>query len=218
SLAPKIEKCTHCADRVSQPVAIARNGAPLTEMDSKGFLERISTPACVKACPADALRFGEREEMLALAKKRIADRPDKYVNHIYGEKELGGTSVLYLSKVPFEKLGFPKFDEKPFPAYTAAALAAVPPAVIALGALLGAVYMAFKKRVLAVAGPSKAHGEASAHHVEFEKFHSKLMTPFNWLLLALMAFCGVALVARFAMGLGRSTHLSDTYPWGLWIL
>src|SRR5262249_48338525 len=77
---------------------------------------------------------------------------------------------------------------------------------------------AFKKRVLAVAGPSKAHGEASAHHVEFEKFHSKLMTPFNWLLLALMAFCGVALAARFAMGLGRSTHLSDTYPWGLWIL
>ena len=98
SLTPKIEKCTHCADRTSQPVAIARNGGPLTEMESKGFLERISTPACVKACPADALRFGEREEMLALAKKRIADRPDRYVNHIYGEKEAGGTSVVYLSR------------------------------------------------------------------------------------------------------------------------
>ena len=41
------------------------------------------------------------------AHKRIAARPDKYVDHIYGEKELGGTSVLYLSRVPFEKLGFP---------------------------------------------------------------------------------------------------------------
>ncbi len=47
--------------------------------------------------------------MLELAHKRIADRPDKYVDHIYGEKELGGTSVVYLSAVPFEKLGFPKY-------------------------------------------------------------------------------------------------------------
>ena len=43
------------------------------------------------------------------------------------------------------------------------------------------------------------------------------MTPFNWILLALMAFGGVSMVARFALGLGGSTHLSDTYPWGLWI-
>ena len=55
--------------------------------------------------------------MLALAHKRIADRPDKYVNHVYGEKELGGTSVLYLSRVPFEKLGFPTYGEKPFTAF-----------------------------------------------------------------------------------------------------
>ena len=47
---------------------------------------------------------------------------------------------------------------------------------------------------------------------------NKLMTPFNWVLLLLMAFGGVSLVARFALGLGGSTHLSDTYPWGLWIL
>jgi formate dehydrogenase iron-sulfur subunit len=33
-----------------------------------------------------------------------------------------------------------------------------------------------------------------------------------------MAFGGVSLVARFALGLGGSTHLSNTYPWGLWIL
>ena len=219
TLAPKISKCTHCADRTDQPAPIAFNGKPLSDDASKRFAERIATPACVKACPADALRFGTREEMLALAHKRISDRPDKYVDHIYGERELGGTSVVYLSAVPFEKLGFPTFGEKPFPAFTRAALGAVPPAVMSMGALLGAAYAFFRKRVQAVAEGSAASKHSENHgHVEFEPLRHKLMTPFNWVLLLLMAYGGVSLVARFALGLGGSTHLSDTYPWGLWIL
>src|SRR5262249_48653912 len=147
SLAPKIQKCTHCVDRISQPAPSARNGQALTQIEGQQFLERIGVPACVKACPADALRFGEREEMLAEARKRISSRPGRYVDHIYGEKEAGGTTVLYLAGVPFSSLGFPDVGEKAFPTWTATALKAVPPAVLALGAVLGASYTKFKNRV-----------------------------------------------------------------------
>lgn len=211
SLAPKIQKCTHCADRADQPPPLDRNGVALTDAEIKQYQENIVTPACVKACPADALRFGERKEMLQEAHSRISSHPDKYVDHIYGEKEAGGTSVLYVSPVPFEKLGFPDVGEKSFPKYSKAALSAVPPAVLALGGLLGGAYALFKRRVAAVAGSHDGH-------VEFETLPHKLLTPFNGLMLALIAFCGISLLARFVLGLGGSTHLSNTYPWGLWIV
>src|SRR5215813_7711452 len=88
-----------------------------------------------------------------------------------------------------------------------------------VGTMLGAAYAFFKKRAVAVAGEAGATGSAGVdHHVEFERLIHKLKTPFNMLMLLLIAFCGVSLVARFARGLGGSTHLSDTYPWGLWIV
>ena len=210
TLTPKIQKCTHCADRTDQPLPLTRNGDPLADAERQRFLDTIATPACVKACPADALRFGEREEMLTEARRRIAARPGKYVDHIYGEHEAGGTSVLYLSRVPFAKLGFPEIGPDSYPARTRIALGAVPPAVMALGGLLGAAY-AFFKRKAAVAAEH-------AHHTEFEAVPGKLLTPANWILLFLMAFGALSFVARFVLGLGGSTHLSDTFPWGLWIV
>jgi formate dehydrogenase iron-sulfur subunit len=61
----------------------------------------------VRACPGGALKFGEREELLREARSRIAAAPGKYINHVYGERELGGTTWLYLSDVSFHDLGFP---------------------------------------------------------------------------------------------------------------
>ena len=220
SLAPKIQKCTHCTDRSDQPVPLAFNGAALSGDEKNRFLANIVVPACVKACPADALRFGEREQMLSEARGRISKQPEKYVDHIYGEKEAGGTTVLYLSSVPFEKIGFPDVGNKAYPGFSALALHAVPPAVMAVGAVLGGIYAFLKHRASAMANqPAATSGtHAYDHHPEFAPIQTKLFTPFNWMLLALMAFGGISLVARFALGLGGSTHLSDTYAWGLWIV
>jgi Fe-S-cluster-containing dehydrogenase component len=85
ALTPQVRKCTFCFDKVVQEGGV---------------------PACVRICPNDALIFGKRDELVALAHDRIRSRPDNYVDHVYGEHEAGGTSWLYLSGVPFEQIGF----------------------------------------------------------------------------------------------------------------
>jgi formate dehydrogenase iron-sulfur subunit len=63
-------------------------------------------PACVEICPQEALTFGHRTDLIKLAHERIRENPDRYYDHVYGEKELGGTSWLYLSSTSFDKIGF----------------------------------------------------------------------------------------------------------------
>jgi formate dehydrogenase iron-sulfur subunit len=213
SLAPTMHKCTLCNDRLHPPPPVDRNGQPLSAEEARRFSTAHAVPACVKTCPADALAFGDRKELLQLARSRIAKGNGKYVDHIYGEKEAGGTATLYLSPVPFDQLGMPDVGTAGFPDHTAVALSAVPPAVVGVGALLGGAY-ALGKRKEAVA---RAEG-ADAHHVEFAPIRKKLWTPANLALLALMAFGAVSFVARFVLGLGRATGLSNTYGWGLWIV
>ncbi len=72
-------------------------------------------PACCDVCPREAVIYGTRAELLAEAKRRLAANPDKYVPHIYGEHDGGGTQVLYISHVPFEKLGLPTLGEEAVP-------------------------------------------------------------------------------------------------------
>jgi len=88
---PLITKCTMCAHR----------------------LDAGEQPACVQTCLTGALRFGPREQMLAEAKARIGAAPGKYINHVYGETENGGTSYLIISHVPFADLGLPAVPSKP---------------------------------------------------------------------------------------------------------
>ncbi|HUO59714.1 MAG TPA: 4Fe-4S dicluster domain-containing protein [Candidatus Acidoferrales bacterium] len=217
SLNPSIRKCTHCADRLTAEVPKMRNGKELTPAEQYAWQQQNQIPLCVKACPAGALKHGEREELLAEAKERIRKNPGKYVDHIYGEHEAGGTGMLYLSPVPFEQLGFPKVQTEPLPALSAVALGAVPSAVVGVGAALGATYKVSKRREeVAKAEAARKHEEHA--HPEFAPVPGNIFSTFNKVLLLLMALGGLSFLLRFALGLGRSTGLSDTWAWGLWIV
>ncbi len=75
-------------------------------------LAKSGQPACTEACPTGAVVYGRVKRLLAEAKNRIKESPHLYIDHVYGEKEGGGTSVLYLANVPFEKLGLPSLPDE----------------------------------------------------------------------------------------------------------
>jgi formate dehydrogenase iron-sulfur subunit len=107
-------------------------------------------PACVSACPTGALTFGDRDKIIAEARQRQYSRPDLYVSQIYGLTEAGGTSWLYLSDVPFERLGFPTgVPERPLPEYTWAVLRWTPHLFVGWGALLAVMYLYNRRRAVA---------------------------------------------------------------------
>jgi Fe-S-cluster-containing dehydrogenase component len=115
---PRIRKCDMCFDR----------------------LEEGEEPACVANCPTGALTFGRRSDLLEEARQRIYAEPDRYVHHIYGEHEAGGTSFMYLAPVPFEQLGFrTDLDSTAYPVHTREFLYAVPLVLTVLPPFLFAV-------------------------------------------------------------------------------
>jgi hypothetical protein len=94
---PRVRKCTFCLDRLEK--------------------ENLR-PACASICPEEAITFGRRSDLIDEARKRIARDPGRYVRHIYGETEVGGTSWLYLSGVPFDRVGFQHLPDRPPPQTT----------------------------------------------------------------------------------------------------
>jgi formate dehydrogenase iron-sulfur subunit len=126
STKPLVRKCTMCAERQKQG----------------------QITACSEACPTGATTFGERDELLKEARKRIQENPGQYVDHIYGEKEAGGTSVLYLSSVPFEKLGFrTDLIEEPLSNLTWKIMSKIPNYVVVSGVFLYGIYWIINRRM-----------------------------------------------------------------------
>jgi formate dehydrogenase iron-sulfur subunit len=120
---PDIVKCNMCYDRIKE-----------------GEL-----PACVAECPAEALTFGTRRELLAEARRRIHEDPDTYYDGIYGEYEAGGTGFLYLSPVPFEELGLnTRLQKDSYPELTKGFLYSVPSIFILWPAMLLGIHNATK--------------------------------------------------------------------------
>jgi formate dehydrogenase iron-sulfur subunit len=121
-------------------------------------------PACVEACPAEATVAGDRDELLAEAHRRIAENPGAYHPHVYGEREAGGTSVLFLSPVPFEQLGFAQgLGSQPLPDLTWRALEKIP-GVLSLGgtALMAVWWITHRRQEVAEAEAAAAAAKLNA--------------------------------------------------------
>ncbi len=139
----EIKKCNFCIDRLS---------------DGR-------EPACVHTCPSGALMFGERDELIAVAEGRIREHPERYVDHVYGKDEAGGTSLLYISQVPFEEMGMPELGSAPIQEDTEDIMTKATPAVL-VGALvgLGGIYWVVKRRqeMMGKNGGSGGEGDREA--------------------------------------------------------
>jgi formate dehydrogenase iron-sulfur subunit len=112
-----IDKCTMCPQRIDIGLE----------------------PACVATCPTEALDFGEWEDLVEQAHARIQAHPDRYIDHVYGETENGGTSYLILSHVPFAELGLPDVGSLPVKEVSEQAIGYTIPLGLGWGAVLTAV-------------------------------------------------------------------------------
>jgi len=124
-------------------------------------LQAGQQPACAATCPSEAIQFGTREDMLAKAHERIQSQPGRYVEHVFGEFENGGTSTFYISPVPFEQLGFPTTDRTASPAEANREATEIGTPIIAGGVALGmtGIYLALEHK-------NKKHDDSQAEHAE----------------------------------------------------
>lgn len=135
---PIVGKCVLCAGRVAR-------GEPT---------------ACAAVCPTGATLFGERDALVAEAQRRIASAPGDYVDHVYGLTEAGGTSVLMLSAVAFERLGMrTNVPRQALPLLTWQVLSKIPSFVAVWGVFLFGIHWITKRRddVRAAEGGEREH-------------------------------------------------------------
>jgi formate dehydrogenase iron-sulfur subunit len=146
---PYVRKCNMCYERV------------------KGGQE----PACVEACPEKATIFGTRDLLLEEARDRIRDNPARYIDKVFGETEVGGTSVIYISDVPLDFLAFkPDLGDDPLPKLTWAALSKVPPIVVGVGAIMTGTWWIIGRRM-------KLAEEAAQSALEADGSRSDAVNP-----------------------------------------
>jgi formate dehydrogenase iron-sulfur subunit len=106
-------------------------------------------PACVNICPVEALTYGPRHEIIKIARNRIKRNPSHYIDHIFGEYEIGGTSWMYLASKNFNELDFPNLGKNPAPGVSESIQHGIfayfiPP--FSLYALLGGIMWISKRR------------------------------------------------------------------------
>lgn len=156
-LTPRVMKCTMCHPRI-------REG---------------KLPSCVQVCPAEALVFGRRTDLIRVARQRIDTYPDRYVNHIYGEHEMGGTNWLYLTDVSFASIGMREdLGTTAAGKLTSGALGAVPMVVGLWPVLLTGIY-AITKRKEKIAAQEQRDAVAAAVAATEEAAAAKLQAALD---------------------------------------
>jgi formate dehydrogenase iron-sulfur subunit len=139
--APRVRKCQMCVDR-----------------GAKG-------PACTEACPAEATVTGDRAAIVALAQRRLREEPKLYHPHVYGLKEVGGTSVLTIGPCRPADLGLPTgLRMGPLPELTWSALRHVPDVALFGSVILGGLYW-LTRRKEEVHLAERGGGEREAVHL-----------------------------------------------------
>ena len=121
---PYVRKCIMCYDKIK-----------------KG-----EQPSCTKACPTEATIFGNRDDLLIEARRRIKDNPEKYIDHVWGEHEVGGTSVLYISDIDLGFLAYQPNLATSLPSTTELAMRSVPPVFVGIGAFMLGLNWIVKRR------------------------------------------------------------------------
>ena len=125
SLSPRVQKCKMCYERVA--------GGAQT--------------ACAEACPTGATLFGDREDLVKEARSRIDASPAEYINYVYGLQEAGGTSVMFISNVPFAQLGFPmNIPKEPIPDLSWRVLSQIPKYAVAASVVLFGIHWITARR------------------------------------------------------------------------
>ena len=139
-LTPRVMRCTMCYPRIKEGQA----------------------PACADACPTGAITFGAREDLLAVARERIRKEPERYLDHVFGEHEFGGTSWLILAGRSFGDLDLHEgLTHEPLPSIATSYLGVVPLYITIYPGLLLGMY-AFSKRREAVAEEERRAAVAAA--------------------------------------------------------
>ena len=100
---------------------------------------KASHPPASPPAPLARWSYGERGDLIKVAHERIAAHPERYVDHVYGEYENGGTSYLILSHVPFAELGLPVLPETPVNVVSEKVMAMTIPFALGWGAVLTGV-------------------------------------------------------------------------------
>ncbi len=132
-LNPVIKKCIFCYD------TRLKEGRP---------------PACVESCPQQVMTFGKRKDLMKIAHERIRKNPKKYIDHVYGEHEVGGTGWFYISSAPFAEAGFDEtLPKEPIINNVKDFLAMVPVVLVVWPALFTGFHL------LATKGKSHGHGD-----------------------------------------------------------